>query len=125
MSRLRRRELHRLVQRKLRAWTRRLRGRGRAACVDVAGISLTKGGRTRMRDTHTSRSMRLFPLQSGEGGHHFQENSRHRAALECALKVLSDDLEEDEDLHNKLKSSDQITSDEQIAADNVKNKHFR
>ena len=34
-------------------------------------------------------------------------------------KVLSDDLEEDEDLHNKLKC-DQITSDEQIAADNVK-----
>ena len=34
-------------------------------------------------------------------------------------KVLSDDLEEDEDLHNKLKC-DQDTSDEQIAADNVK-----
>ena len=34
-------------------------------------------------------------------------------------KVLSDDLKEDEDLHNKLKC-DQITSDEQIAADNVK-----
>ena len=33
-------------------------------------------------------------------------------------KVLSDDLEEGEDLHNKLKC-DQITSDEQIAADNV------
>ena len=37
------------------------------------------------------------------------------------FKGLSDDLEEDEDLHNKLKSSDQAnTSDEQIAADNVK-----
>ena len=34
-------------------------------------------------------------------------------------KVLSDDLEEDEDLHNKLKC-DQDTSDEQIATDNVK-----
>ena len=34
-------------------------------------------------------------------------------------KVLSDDLEEDEDLHNKLKC-DQDTSGEQIAADNVK-----
>ena len=34
-------------------------------------------------------------------------------------KVLSDDLEEDEDLHSKLKC-DQITSDEQIAADNAK-----
>ena len=34
-------------------------------------------------------------------------------------KVLSDELEEDEDLHNKLKC-DQHTSDEQIAADNVK-----
>ena len=34
-------------------------------------------------------------------------------------KVLSDELEEDEDLHNKLKC-DQDTSDEQIAADNVK-----
>ena len=33
--------------------------------------------------------------------------------------VLSDDLEEDEDLRDKLKC-DQITSDEQIAADNVK-----
>ena len=48
---------------------------------------------------------------------------------DCAFKVLSDELEEDEDLHNKLKC-DQDTSDEQIAADNVKisntgNKHFR
>ena len=34
-------------------------------------------------------------------------------------KVLSDDLEEDEELHNKLKC-DQITSDEQIAAHNAK-----
>ena len=34
---------------------------------------------------------------------------------------MSDELEEDEDLHNKFKSSDQAnTSDEQIAADNVK-----
>ena len=34
-------------------------------------------------------------------------------------KVLSDELDEDEDLHNKLKC-DQDTSGEQIAADNVK-----
>ena len=34
-------------------------------------------------------------------------------------KFLSDEVEEDEDLHNKLKC-DQDTSDEQIAADNVK-----
>ena len=34
-------------------------------------------------------------------------------------KVLSDELDEDEDLHNKLKC-DQDTSDEQIATDNVK-----
>ena len=27
-----------------------VRGRGRAACVDVARISLTEGGRTKMRD---------------------------------------------------------------------------
>ena len=32
---------------------------------------------------------------------------------------MSDELEEDEDLHNKLKC-DQDTSDEQIAADNAK-----
>ena len=42
-------------------------------------------------------------------------------ALECEFKSLSDDLEEDEDLHNKLKSSDQIIiSDEQITVDKAK-----
>ena len=40
-------------------------------------------------------------------------------ALECEFKSLSDDLEEDEDLHNKL-ICDQMTSDEQITADNAK-----
>ena len=40
-------------------------------------------------------------------------------ALECTFKVLSDELDEDEDLHNKLKC-DQITSDEEIAADYAK-----
>ena len=51
-----------------------------------------------------------------------QSNQRDQnltTVLDCAFKVLSDELEEDEDLHNKLKC-DQDTSDEQIAADNVK-----
>ena len=53
--------------------------------------------------------MRLFPLEISAIVRRWNVRS----------KVLSDDLEEDEDLHNKLKC-DQITSDEQIAADNVK-----
>ena len=52
-------------------------------------------------------------LQRGE------EGTSYATTLECDFKVLSDELEEDEDLHNKLKC-DQDTSDEQIAADNVK-----
>ena len=48
-----------------------------------------------------------------------QRNQNLTTAPECDFKVLSDELEEDEDLHNKLKC-DQDTSDEQIAADNVK-----
>ena len=39
--------------------------------------------------------------------------------LTLELKGLSDELEEDEDLHNKLKC-DQVTSYEQITADNAK-----
>ena len=44
-------------------------------------------------------------------------------ALECEFKGLSGELEEDEDLHNKLKcwcAKSDRTSDEQIAADNAK-----
>ena len=49
MSRLRRRKLHRLVRRKLHVRGRGgcVRGRGRTACEDVAGITFTEGGRTR------------------------------------------------------------------------------
>ena len=51
------------------------------------------------------------------------------ATLECEFKSLSDELEEDEDLDNKLKC-DQMTSDEQILSRqrqdfNTGNKHFR
>ena len=46
-----------------------VRGRGRSACVDVARISLTEGGRTGWVD-----SMRLFLLQRDEGGHQVQRN---------------------------------------------------
>ena len=48
-----------------------------------------------------------------------QDTLRYCAALEYAFKGLSDELEEDEDLHNNLKC-DQMTSDEQIVADNAK-----
>ena len=40
-------------------------------------------------------------------------------ALDCAFKGANDELEEDEDLHNKLKYDHKI-SDEQITANNAK-----
>ena len=40
-------------------------------------------------------------------------------ALDCAFKGVNDELEEDEDLHNKMKY-DLMISDEQITADNAK-----
>ena len=49
----------------------------------------------------------------------FKKISAARQRWNVRSKVLSDELDEDEDLHNKLKC-DQDTSDEQIATDNVK-----
>ena len=117
-----------------------MRCRGRAACVDVAGISLTEGGRTKMRDksiqcddTCTKLVQEAacvdavaayvdvagFLFNVVKEDINFKKISAARQRWNVRSKVLSDELDEDEDLHNKLKC-DQDTSDEQIATDNVK-----
>ena len=52
-----------------------VRERGRAACVDAARITLTEGWQDQDEGYPqlANRSMRLFLLQSGEGGHQMQE----------------------------------------------------
>ena len=128
MSRLRRRELHRLVQRKLRAWTRRLRKSTWPDCVrrrgwdpsqKVAGpdegqvdsmrLELHKVGATR------SRVWRRGGCVCGRGRIPLRWRRMYKAisAIETLRwrwivrsNVLSDELKGDEDLHNKLKSSD-------------------
>ena len=96
ISRLRRRDLHRLVQRKLRAWMRRLRALTWPGCVrrrgwnlphrrwqdqdegqvDLMRLDLHKvGARSRMWGRGGCVCGRgRIPLQRGEGGHHMQEN---------------------------------------------------
>ena len=95
MSRLRRRELHRLVQRELRAWTRRLR-----TWTWPDSFSLKE-------------DIKCKEISSIDAVHN------RTMTLACKFKGMNDELEEDEDLHNKMKY-DHMMSDEQITTDNAK-----
>ena len=72
-----------------------VRGRGRAACVDLAGITLTEGGRTRWGIPNNSRSVRLFSFNVVKEDIICQKISvidlvyNHTITLECELKIVS------------------------------------
>ena len=90
MSRLRRRDLHKVG--------------AKAACVDAVAAYVDVAG---------------FFFNVVKEDIIFKKIGAARRRWSVRSKVLSDDLEEDDDLYNKLKC-DQDTSDDQIAADNVK-----
>ena len=68
-------KLHRLVRRKLRAWTRRLRTWTWPGCVRRRSRDHPHRWRQdQMRDTQQQSFNATILLQRGEGGHHMQEN---------------------------------------------------
>ena len=119
-----------------------VRGRGRATMRRSARITLTRRWQDRMRDMSRFNATRLaqgwckrvackwtrIGCVRGRGRIPFRWRRMCKAisAIKTLRRrwiarsnVLSDELEEDEDLHNKMKY-DHMISDEQITADNAK-----
>ena len=91
-----------------------------AACVDAAGMTLTECGRTRMRETQTNFFFKAVKEDIMYRAISANDSVYNRTmTLKYEFKGVNDELEEDEDPHNKLKY-DQMTSDELITADNAK-----